>query len=182
MIQAPLTCYKSSQRTLDQFVKTQLMVEDVLVSESRDSFLHELSSSMSRWASPPLELCSAPAPAYTPEQQQARSGDAFRLCGPEISAVAVGFFALSFRCGWRRLHRSTRRRERTTLACLATRFSARATSPELSRFCGLMRIKPCRGASMSQPGNGRRARRNHHRYEFRNAYSGCGGSVADLDC
>ena len=37
---------------------------------------------MSRWASPPLELCSAPAPAYTPEQQQARSGDAFRLCGP----------------------------------------------------------------------------------------------------
>ena len=44
MIQAPLTCYKSSQRTLDQFVKTQLMVEDVLVSESRNSFLHELST------------------------------------------------------------------------------------------------------------------------------------------
>ena len=181
MIQAPLTCYKSSQRTLDQFVKTQLMVEDVLVSESRDFFLHELSTQC-RGGHPRRLSSAVPAPAYTPEQQQARSGDAFRLCGPEIPAVAVGFFALSFRCGWRRLHRSTRRRERTTLTCLATRFSARATSPELSRFCGLMRIKPCRGASMSQPGNGRRVRRNHHRYEFRNAYSGCGGSVADLDC
>ena len=29
----------------------------------------------------------APASAYTPEQQQACSGDAFRLCGPEIPDV-----------------------------------------------------------------------------------------------
>ena len=28
-----------------------------------------------------------------------RSGDAFRLGGPEIPALTVGFFALSFRCG-----------------------------------------------------------------------------------
>jgi len=46
-----------------------------------------------------VSIWSGPAPAYTPEQQQACSGDAFRLCGPEIPVVAVSFFALSFRCG-----------------------------------------------------------------------------------
>jgi hypothetical protein len=34
-----------------------------------------------------LSVWSAPASAYTPEQQQACIGDAFRLCGPEIPDV-----------------------------------------------------------------------------------------------
>jgi hypothetical protein len=34
-----------------------------------------------------VSIWSAPASAYTPEQQQACSGDAFRLCGPEIPDV-----------------------------------------------------------------------------------------------
>jgi hypothetical protein len=34
-----------------------------------------------------VSLLSAAAQAYTPEQQQACSGDAFRLCGPEIPDV-----------------------------------------------------------------------------------------------
>jgi hypothetical protein len=36
-----------------------------------------------------VSIWSAPASAYTPEQQQACSGDAFRLCGPEIPDVTA---------------------------------------------------------------------------------------------
>ncbi|MFL6840273.1 MAG: hypothetical protein ACJ8FZ_23625 [Bradyrhizobium sp.] len=34
-----------------------------------------------------VSMWSAPGAAYTPEQQQACSGDAFRLCGPEIPDI-----------------------------------------------------------------------------------------------
>ena len=81
---------------------------------------------------------------------------AFRLYGPEIPVVAVSFFALSFR--W-----LTRLQRSGADAISSQHSAARESSAPLprdevqrpsdlarfSRFCGLMRIKPCRGASMS---------------------------------